>query len=224
MRNSLVIVLAMAACVAPFSNAPALAQYANPSSSNGDPRNFDVAGVRIGMNPSEARKALTERGYKVSADITDTMDYNSQLENALRERNPEHPYPRSKQRVRGFTATGPSGEQAILSFHETSSGAQMREINLSLNAARTDTSGVRQSILEKYGRPTVARDSLGSAWWCRSLETRCDRVGYTDTVLEFSDVHGVTIRLTDENRFRRETDATIAAEVDRRFPKKTASF
>lgn len=152
------------------------------------------------------------------------MGYSYRLETALRERNPEHPYPSSRQRVRGFTATGPSGERMVVEFHDTPAGAQVRDANLSIGGGRSETVGVRQSVMEKYGRPTVARDSLGSAWWCRRSETRCDRVGYTDTVLEFSDVGGVMIRLSDENRIRRETDATIAAEVDRRYPRRAASF
>ena len=224
MRTSLAIALTMLSCAAPVTAAPALAQSVGPASTNDDPRYFDVAGVRIGMSPAEARATLVARGYTVSADNTDTMGYYYRLETALRERNPEHPYPNSRQRVRGFTATGPSGERMVLEFHDTPDGAQVRQVNLSLGGGRTETSGVRQTVMEKYGRPTVARDTLGSAWWCRRSETRCDRVGYTGTVLEFSDVGGVTIRLSDENRMRRETDATIAAEVDRRYPRRAASF
>lgn len=224
MRTSLAIALTIASCASPFAAAPVFAQTATPAPANGDPRHFDVAGVRIGMSPAEARAALVGRGYTVGADNTDTMGYSYWLGTALRERNPDHPYPNSQQRVRGFSATGPSGERMVLEFHDTPTGAQVRQVNLSLGGGRTETSGVRQSVMEKYGRPTVARDSLGSAWWCRRSETRCDRVGYTDTVLEFSDVGGITIRLSDENRMRRETDATIAAEVDRRYPRRAASF
>lgn len=189
-----------------------------------DPREFDVAGVRIGMSPAEARNALVARGYTVGADNTDTMGYHYWLESALRERNSAHPYPQSVRRVRGFTGSGPAGETIVVSFHDTPSGAQVREVSLGIDPRRTDTSGVRRDVMAKYGQPTVARDSLASAWWCRSTEIRCDRVGYTDTVLEFSETGGVTIRLTDENRMRRETDAAIAAEVDRRYPRRAASF
>ena len=102
MRTFLAIALAMASCATPLAAAPVFAQTASPASADGDPRHFDIAGVRIGMSHAEARAALVARGYTVSADNTDTMGYSYRLETALRERNPEHPYPNSQQRVRGL--------------------------------------------------------------------------------------------------------------------------
>lgn len=224
MRIPLAIVLALASCAAPVVAAPVTAQSASSVSASDDPRNFDIAGVRIGMSPTEARTALVERGYTVGADNTDTMGYTYRLETALRERNPKHPNPSSISRVRAFTASGTSGEQMVVEFHDTSFGAQVRQASLTIGKGRTETQGVRAQVMAKYGQPTVARDSLGSAFWCRRSETRCERVGHTDTVLEFSDAYGVSLRLADENRMRRETDAVIAAEVDRRYPRRAADF
>ena len=112
----------------------------------------------------------------------------------------------------------------MVEFAATPPGSVVSSVGFSIDREIAQTDRVRADVLAKYGRPTVARDSLGSAWWCRDSESDCDRVSHTDTVLEFSDKHGITIRLTDVNRMRRETNAAIVAEVDQRYPKRAASF
>ncbi|WP_379920505.1 hypothetical protein [Erythrobacter sp. R86502] len=224
MKATTAVALAIAACATPFVATTTLAQPSASAAQKGDPRQFDIAGVMIGMSPVEARAALKARGYAVGADNTDKSDYHALLTKKLREREPSLPYASEGIHIRHFSGEGPAGEQVIVSFSETPSGNRVSEVSLSLNSNRIDASRMRGDVMAKYGKPTIARDSLGSTWWCRSSETRCDRVGYTDTVLEFSDVAGVTLRLVDDNRMRRETDTAIAAEVERRYPRRAANF
>jgi hypothetical protein len=112
----------------------------------------------------------------------------------------------------------------MVSFIDMPEGALASEVSYSLDAEKTQTISMRDGVMRKYGKPTVARDSLGSAFWCRRSEPKCVRVDHSDTILEFSDVSGITLKLIDEPRLRAERDTIIAAEVDRMYPLQRPSF
>lgn len=194
------------------------------SQPDSDVRQFQILGVAIGMDPASVRAELSRRGFQIGADNTDTMGFDYALQSAMHDRNPAHQMRQSRTRIRSMNGRTSTNLSVMVEFIDMPDGASAGRISLSVTDRSADKSHMRADVMRRYGNPTVARDSLGSAWWCRRTETACSRVGHTDTTLEYSEVDQQILILDDVNRLNRERTAYILREVERVYPNKRPVF
>lgn len=216
MRPRFVTPLLLGIIAATSSSFAAAQTVSNAESSPRDIEQFDVAGVRLGMTPEDARAALRAAGFKIIYEGQDTMTYRASLDSALRKRNPMHQSATHEKRIRYLTVRGLADEKVSVDFMDTELGNRVSEVSLNIDPASVNSAEITRRVMQQYGRPTVASDSLGSAFWCSRNERRCDRGGYSRPMLEYSpDFTGHRLRLTNEQGMRATVSASIEAAVAR---------
>lgn len=195
---------------------------------NADPTGFDIAGVRLGMTPDQARTAVHAAGYTIAFSPTG-QSFEQKVRTKMRERNPAIAYvPSSEQKTpREFSAKGPGGEHLWLRFAQTQAGPRLMFANLSVDEKRIAETKFKDQVLAKYGAPTATYPLAMNYAWCATGIALCgaDSTGSKYPYLSYYFGPGGTrLTLTDENRTSRAVEEAVMAEVNRRVPLAGASF
>jgi hypothetical protein len=110
---------------------------------------LDVAGVKLGMTPAEARAALIAAAYSVSDDQMGPSWMASVSEEAGKYANtPRY----TTQSVIYTRAEAPDFQKIEVSYQVGPEGSRVRKVEYSRPADRGD---IRPTAMEKYGDPTV---------------------------------------------------------------------
>lgn len=126
---------------------------------------LDVAGIKLGMSPSEARAGLEAAGFKVSDDRTGPSWTAQIAEEAGKYANT----PRDTTRGTYYTdGEGPDYQQVEVAYEVGPRGSRVRKVRYSRPGGQGD---LRPLAITKYGDPTIRR--LNGMRYCTS-STECD--------------------------------------------------
>lgn len=130
---------------------------------------LDVAGVRLGMTPDQARTALTRAGYR----IAETIDYGPSFASRVRaeaERRRTGSYGSASMADRVLTAleaTGPNRESISVRLTAVPGGSSVvTGVRLIVPAEVMDGAALLRQAVAKYGPPDGSRDGRLTLGWC----------------------------------------------------------
>lgn len=174
-----------------------------------DPRNFDVAGIRLGMTPAEVRQALAASGYKVT-NVGEQNSFDTEVRKQV-----------------AFTSTfkwinvplfikaeGRNQQTLSVDFVALPEGPKTSKIEYSMGSPDMSSEAFAGQISRKYGAAS-ADDSGTLQVWCAGGE-ECFR---RDHAYMLVDVDAKTITLEDVDSVRDEAFvARLEDEVTKRKP------
>lgn len=202
----------LATMLALGGTAYAATQYANV-------RAMDVAGVRLGMSPAEARAALIAKGMTPKAKDEMNLSWDSLVEIKAASRNGT-PIPKSSF-VPGHTvATGPAGEYIYVSYGQTPTGSEVSAVTYSIPSDRIDQNVYVQGVMRKYGAASFA----GKAHWryCTSGDDKCPTIGGAPTLaylFVYAGYNGNRLRLEEGPLATRAREKAIELAALAKLPK-----
>lgn len=184
---------------------------------------FDVAGVRLGMSPEQARAALKAAGF--SAPATDpTQDSWSSLVSRRRAERIGGKVDETK--VVMFTrAGGPQGEQVEVWYAATEKGARATSIEYTVPTKRMERATFASGVSAKYGRPTV--QEAARSLYCTKGEGSCQTyqnkaLPHLQTEIDYS-VYAV--KLTEGGAYDQDLRTRMSAAIEAAAPRNAkASF
>lgn len=185
---------------------------------------FDVAGVRLGMTPDEARAGLRRAGFVPKAQDPEQDSFASVVSQRAVERIGGSA---DRTKVPMFTtAKGSQGESVEVWYAATRDGARATEVKYVMPADRMTGSAFSQGVVAKYGKPTFAQGS--QSIYCTKPEKVC--ASYASLQLPYltaepnpSSNHVVDLRMG--RRYDDGLKAERAAAVEATAPKNAkASF
>lgn len=147
----------------------ALATSQGPVLPRVGPATYDVAGVKLGMTPDEARQALIKAGYRIDAPL--------KLESFRGEVTARVAEIRHKSRltvndtVAGMSARGPSAEQIGVEFKQWLDGPHVVRASFRGDAETQPQEAFKAQVEGKFGKPTM--HVIGGWRWCSAGEKQC---------------------------------------------------
>ncbi|MEH3036158.1 MAG: hypothetical protein PGN23_06660 [Sphingomonas adhaesiva] len=189
----------------------------------GSVADFDVAGVRLGMTPEEARAALRKGGLVPAAEDPQQDAFGAVVSRRAAERGGAGA---DRGTVPMFTmARGVQGETVEVWYAAARDGARVTQVKYLMPTNRMEAAAFSRSVEAKYGRPTFRQGAQG--FYCTKPERVC--AGYASKVLPYlvadtgSVHHGLDLQMGEE--YRAELKAETAAAVEAAAPKNAkASF
>ncbi len=188
---------------------------------------FDLAGVRLGMTPQEARAALVAKGFKPRVEDPTQQSWAARVSERVATRRGGRI---DSSTVTGFTmAGGPQGERIEVWYAATKVGARVANVNYTIPSDRMEAQAFLSGVTSKYGKPSFTertkrfycskgRDSRASCW---HLGDTADRPGLL-AATEFA-LHSIS--LTEGSSTSDARKQQLAAEVEAAAPKDAkASF
>lgn len=182
---------------------------------------LDVAGVQLGMTPTQARSVLASKGFEVRAEDATQPSWNALVSAKVLERRSGAAADRTT--IPSFTvARGSQGERIEVWYGATRTGVEVTAVNYSIPANHMAQTAFLEGVVAKYGRPTFAQprklifctrgsDSRAS---CAHLGDVTDRPG-----IIASASHGVhTIKLMEGSGPSEARKARLAADVEKAAP------
>jgi len=133
---------------------------------------FDVAGVKLGMTPHQAEKALHAKGYKpldtwTNAGIKGLSHRKLQpsFEQYILVNNEEFIPPSKYKGLRHLTFSK-NKEKIVIDFLEYPSGAFVNEVRYNLTVKTVSGEDFKARAIAKYGEPSPqTRNLSGSTFW-----------------------------------------------------------
>lgn len=123
---------------------------------------FDVASVKLGMTPEEARQALVTHGYSVGADsMAESWNARVASEAGKYANTPKD----NTRAVYATQAEGPESQKVEVLYEITASGSHARKITYSRPGSQGD---IRSVAIQKYGQPT--RVSMNAFRYCSEIK------------------------------------------------------
>ena len=191
--------LALAALA--VTSAPALAQSLTESTRSGprhDVATFDVAGVKLGMNPDEVAEQLQQRGFDGKFDARRPNRFAQAAEAEAQRRRQAVPSGLAPEGAPGLFATDAQGNRVLVEYIHTATGSEVASVTLQFNASTTDTSALPNDIANRYGFPSMIHRGSMIMEWCSNDEGSCAMVGSPTTAnLEYNWFNGYRIKLSD---------------------------
>jgi len=189
----------------------------------GSVKTFDVAGVRLGMSPDEARAALRKAGFTPAIADPDQDAWSAVVSQRAADRIGGKV---DQSKVPMFTrAKGLQGETVEAWYATTRDGAQVVEVKYQMPASRMDRTAFTRATVAKYSLPTFEEGSKGI--YCTKPETVC--ASYEKKALPYLLVEpgfaSLEIELMVGQRYQEERKASLAAAVEAAAPRDAkASF
>ena len=184
---------------------------------------FDVAGVRLGMTPEEARAALRTAGFVPPATDPTQDSWSSTLSRRRAERLGGKV---DESRVAMFTrAASPQGEQVEVWYAATAEGARASSVEYRMPTGRMERTAFVSATSAKYGRPTT-QDPVRNLY-CTKGEGSCvthsnKALPHLQTEIDYS-AYVVTLR--EGGAYDADLKARMAAAVEAVAPRNAkASF
>jgi len=189
----------------------------------GSVADFDVAGVRLGMTPEEARAALRKGGLVPAAEDPQQDAFRAVVSQRAAERGAAGA---DRATVPMFTmARGAQGETVEVWYAAARDGARVTQVKYLMPTNRMEAAAFSKTVEAKYGRPTFREGAHG--FYCTKPERVC--AGYATKVLPYlvADIgsahHGLDLQMGEG--YRAELKAETAAAVEAAAPKNAkASF
>jgi len=165
MRLGLRVVLVLATIASPI-------RAAGPAMPVTGPVTFDIAGVRLGMDPEAARAALAKAGYRIGA--TNRLEgFEGQVTariDQLRGRWHVAKYVA----VASLAAAGPANEHVDVQFEQWPDAPHVVSVAFMAGADRQAQDAFKAQVEAKFGMPTM--HVIGGWRWCSAGEKRCGPV------------------------------------------------
>ncbi len=184
---------------------------------------FDVAGVKLGMTPEEARRALTSAGFVPPATDPTQDAWSAVVSRRVVERIGGKV---NGAKIPMFTrARGLQGETVEVWYAATKDGARVSSIDLRMPTRRMERAAFTASVMDKYGRPTV--NESARVLYCTKGEDSC--LTYQNKLLPYLSVESSyalhSVKLAEGRRYGEDLKASTAAAVEAAAPKNAkASF
>lgn len=190
---------------------------------------LDVAGVRLGMSPDDARAALTRAGYRIGENIEYGPSFASRVR-AEAERRRTGSYASASmvdRALTGIEATGTHRESIVVGLAAVAAGSSVvTGVRLVVPSEVMKGSALLQQAVAKYGQPDGARDGRLTLAWCSApMKPVCGSIlpfqaqyGSLPN-LEASTIVQNSIRLSEGTERGREREREFAAAVDLAAPK-----
>lgn len=177
-----------------------------------DPRNFDIAGVRLGMTPDQAKKAIAAAGYTIK-NVGEQNSFDTEVRrmvsmgpNLTRINVPLY-----------INASGKNQQELSVEFLALPEGPRVHRIEYQMNSMDMTQDAFRAQILRKYG-DTASIDEGSSLKWCTANNSECHPL--TEQANMEVDLERKFIRLEDEDEARQTAlDERLQFEIDKRKPK-----
>lgn len=181
---------------------------ANPE----DPRNFDVAGLRIGMKPEEVERTILRNGYKITSK-GDQLSFDTEVRLAVRSggREPQ------RNLVTGLLlASAPHNQELHVEFIVLPEGPRLSTVRFVMGSDDMTKDAFLAQVLKKYG--DTAMDNSGDTMlWCAAPD-RCDGDWNHHAYMRV-DISSKVIQLTNVDAGLLEAlEARKQAEIDKRKP------
>lgn len=179
-----------------------------------DATTLDVAGVKLGMTPEEARQALNASGYSVGADLM-SESWNARVAS---EAGKYANTPKDGTRaVYATDAEGPEYQKVTVTYEITSSGSHARKIEYSRPGIQGD---ILALVRGKYGVPT--RESWSTYHYC-AIEKTCPSNLSSDAPEPFLEAYSSnsgrsSIVLSQGQVARERWESAFAAAVREKAP------
>lgn len=244
MKSSRTALLALAACAAlttpvsaqdtildrlvkkivkPASKPPA--PSAAPVKRAGLISQLDVAGVRLGMTPAQARAALLQSGYKVTEDryrINRTWEELVQV--AVAQRLGKYGVQVPETGGRNLEGTKDRRQTIEVHFVAKPEGMRVGYVEYRIPGEEITKDDYDANVLAKYGRPDVNHWGSMAMIWCSVGEPRCAPLTQLKRPhLESRFASSIQVRILELNGVDQAEEARrqalIAAEVERRAPR-----
>lgn len=184
---------------------------------------FDVAGVRLGMTPAQARAALLQNGYKVTEDrYVTNQTWEELIQSALASRLKNYTARESRTGGRNLEANKDPRQTIKVTFLATPRGMRVENVEYRIPAGDITKADFDANVARKYGEPT--RRVSWAALWCSPGEKTCIPNRYFEypslksrhnAAPDFRSVELDGTNKVERARFK----ALIAAEVERRAPR-----
>ncbi|WP_380941723.1 hypothetical protein [Sphingomonas floccifaciens] len=154
----------MALTAVAIGPAQASAVIERPDLPRTGPATMDIAGVKLGMSPAEARSALARAGYMVER-IDETQDFEQQVVSEANVRLKGVGLMRSKPRgVSKIVAHGPGREYLAIDFAQWPAGSLVAVVYLTVPQDRQASEAFRTQVAAKYGKATLQPGGYEPKW------------------------------------------------------------
>ncbi len=188
-------------------------------------RQMDVAGVRLGMTPEEAKAALRAKGYAPTPstlysdrrqDVKNGYDYATRVDQVRRERLRSYGPDFKPKEVVTSEMWNKGDEKVDVDYSVMRDGRRVAAVSYRIPEGRMSWPSIRSSIVEKYGRPTSLSENLNEIRYCGDdacaflLNGRHASLGLTNRW---------TLTLTDDGATDRIAGRDIAADAERSIEK-----
>ncbi len=184
-----------------------------------DATQFDIAGVKLGMTPEEARAALKAKGFVPNASDPRQDSWSARVSTAAAERGRG---PAVAGTIPQFTmAFGPAKERVEVWYAPTPTGARAATINYVIDHDRITPEAFIKGLGTRYGKPTTATGHRGS--WCNRSERECGGLAETGQLpMLAADVDRYTLyslKLSEGSRAADQRKASLASAIDAAAPR-----
>lgn len=188
-------------------------------------RQMDVAGVRLGMTPDEARAALRAKGYAPTPstlysdrrqDVKNGYDYATRVDQVRRERLSSYGGDFKPKEVVTSEMWNKGDERINVDYSVMREGRRVAAVSYRIPEGRMSWPSIRSSIVDKYGRPTRLSENLNEIHYCGDdacaflLNGRHASLDLTNRW---------TLTLTDDGATGRIASRDIAADAERSIEK-----
>jgi hypothetical protein len=188
-------------------------------------RQMDVAGVRLGMTPEEAKAALRAKGYAPtpSTYYTDRRpetkngyDYATRVDQIRRERLSDYRTAFKPVDVVTSETWSKGDEKVDVDYSVMKAGRRVASVGYHIPEGRMSWASMRSSIVEKYGRPTRLSENMGEIHYC--ADNACAfLLNGRHASLDLTGRWNLT--LTDDGATGRMAAREIAADAERSIDK-----
>ena len=177
-----------------------------------DPRNFDIAGVRLGMTPDQVKAAIAVAGYTIK-----NMGEQNSFDTAVRSMVSTGPNLTRINVPIFINASGKNQQELSVEFLALPEGPRVHRIEYQMNSMDMTEEAFGAQIFRKYG-DTATTDEGSSRKWCTANNVECHPL--TKQANMEVDLQRKFIRLEDEDEARQTAlDKRLQFEIDKRKPK-----
>ena len=187
-------------------------------------RAMDVAGVRLGMSPDQARAALRASGYAPTPDwslytdgrptVSRNYDYATFVEQARRGRLAAGGPMKSTNTI--VSEDWNKGDERVhVAYVPLREGVQVADVLYVIPEGRIDWVGIRSNVTAKYGRPTRLSEDLRTVRYCGDGACAAVSANFAELSLRGS----WSVQLEDGGALERMSREQAAADADRAIRK-----
>jgi hypothetical protein len=183
-------------------------------------RQFDIAGVRIGMSAADVAAALAAGGYRRNYQGMGP-NWDTSVARLAAQRSVRLP---GRGEVPSLETYVKGAERVEVQYRPSRAGAVVLEVEYTIVAEAIDQQRFRATLASRFGRPN--RSSGVEMLYCSRGERDCTMLNYPNgvqlpTVFVAIGPTLHSIRLRDGGRAWEEYQAALRADVDRRAPRTT---
>jgi len=178
---------------------------------------YDVAAVKLGMSPTEARVALKAKGFVLRPSDPQQDSWKALVSQEVAKRRGTDPI---RDEVTRFTmATGPQGEHVEVWYSPTPTGAVASSVKFTISSDKMTSESFIDAAVRKYGHPTVAMTK--QLLYCARNELHCKT--YEVKQLSYLEVRAdpstLTLSLSVGSQESAQRKGAMAKEIDTIAPK-----